>query len=92
MSKRRDRHQRGMRGPIAWPNSLTGVSVPLRETHTKMSFFASCIAGAVARITEHNPEILAGIDIGFEDVAQGLDSWTMRVPLGSAIPVRPAQR
>jgi hypothetical protein len=81
-----------MRGPIAWPNALTFSPVPLRFQRSHLSFFTSCIAGAVARIGDRNPEILAGIDIGFEDVPLGLDPWTTRVPLGSAIPARPNQR
>ncbi|MDR1833969.1 MAG: metallopeptidase family protein [Propionibacteriaceae bacterium] len=92
MSKRRDRHRLGMRGPIGYPNELTGLPVPLRGLRTHLSFFTACIAAAVARISEQNAEVLVGIDVGFEDVPLGIDPWSERVPLGSAIPLLPGQR
>jgi hypothetical protein len=81
-----------LRGPIAYPNRLTGVPVPLRATRTPQAFFQACIIAAVDRVADNNADTLTGIDIGFEDVPAHIDDWAARVPLGSAIPARPDQR
>ncbi|MDR1851086.1 MAG: metallopeptidase family protein [Propionibacteriaceae bacterium] len=90
--RKRDRHARGMRGPIAYPNKLTGTPVPLRRIRSRQSYFMSCIASSVDRIAENNDEVLDGIDIGFEDVPLGIDPWASHVPLGSSVSARPDQR
>jgi hypothetical protein len=71
---------------------LTGVAVPLRQSQTHRYFFTRCIAGAVERISENNPEVLDGIDIGYEDAPMAVEDWATQVPLGSAVPSRPDSR
>ena len=50
MVKSRDRHGRGLRGRLAWPNPYTGAPVPLRSRHDPKRFFATCVADALVQI------------------------------------------
>lgn len=92
MSKRRDRHGRGLRGPLSLPNPLTGSPMPLRQRSGKVEFFTSCIRSSVTQINQDCPRALIGIDIGFEDVPSTSGGWQSdRVPLAAAIGARPSQ-
>lgn len=86
MSSRRDRHGRGLRGPLVLPNRL-GVrrAAPPRPA-TRVAFFDDAVDAAVERVARQCPEALTGIDVGVEDVPNVDPSWSHdRVPLASAV-------
>ena len=86
MSVRRDRHGRGLRGPLVLPNAL-GVrrAVPLRPA-SRVAFFDDAVDAAVERVARQCPEALVGISVGVEDVPNFDPSWARgRVPLASAV-------
>lgn len=88
--RRRERHGRGLRGPLAAPNPFTGAPVPLRQRTRPADFFADCLRASVARTAQACPRALVAIDIGYEEVPGNLDSWlSTRVPLAAAVPARP---
>ena len=90
MLKSRDRHNRGLRGRLAWPNPHTGAPVPIRSRQTKAEFFTLCVHDALAQISEHCPRALAGMDVGIEDVPVVGLGWTQeRVPLAAAVSATP---
>ncbi len=91
MAHRRERHGRGLRGPLALPNPLTGDPVPLRTRVQGATYFTSCVQQAVARVSAACPRALAGIDVGVEDVPSVASGWSRdRVPLAAAMgPVPP---
>jgi len=91
MPGRRDRHDRGLRGPIALPNPLTGKAVPLRRSPSRAEFFLECVSDAVARIGVRCPQALDGVDVGIEEVPYLATAWSgERVPLAAAIEATPA--
>jgi hypothetical protein len=86
MPKRRDRHSRGMRGPLARPNPVTGDAVPVRRLPTDAEFFVSSLDRAVKAIQQAAPDAFARIDVGVEDVPMPDASWAShRVPLAAAL-------
>lgn len=92
---RRDRHGRGLRGPLALPNPLsTSPARPARPA-TKADFFAEAVGEAVEQVTRHCPEALRGVTFGVEDVPYFDTPWSGdRVPLAAALEPtadRPAQ-
>jgi hypothetical protein len=90
MAHRRDRHGRGLRGPLALPNPLTGAPVPLRQRPRPAEYFTACVAAAVARVADTCPRALVGIDIGVEDVPTVAGQWSRdRVPLAAAMTPQP---
>ena len=95
MPRRRDRHDRGLRGPIALPNQLTGRVVPLRRRLGRQEFFTEAVTDAIARIGVSYPGGLDGVDVGVEEVPYLATLWSGdRVPLAvsvEATSLRPAQ-
>ena len=90
MAHRRERHGRGLRGPLALPNPLTGGPVPLRNRPQRAEYFTTCVHGAVARVSGACPRALVGIDVGVEDVPVVAGPWSRdRVPLAAAIGPEP---
>lgn len=90
MPGRRDRHARGLRGRLAFPNPYTGAPVPLRSRQTKAEFFTLTVHDALAQISDHCPRALAGMDVGVEDVPGVLPAWAPhRVPLAAAVSPTP---
>ena len=87
--KSRDRHGRGLRGVLAAPNPLTGAPMPVPYRSAGAGFFADCLRGSLARITETRPEVLVGVEVGFEDVPTLTDGWYDSVPLAAAVSARP---
>lgn len=86
MAHRRERHGRGLRGPLSLPNRLTGSAVPLRQRPARAAFFVQAVHAAVAKVHDECPRALHGVDIGIEDVPSGEGPWARdRVPLASAI-------
>lgn len=92
---RRDRHGRGLRGPLAQANPFTGAPVKLPQRRTGAERFADYLRDAIARTARVCPQALIGVEIGFEDVPMASPQWRPdRVPLAAAIPSRaglPAQ-
>jgi zinicin-like metallopeptidase len=87
--RRRDRHGRGVRGPIAAPNPFTGAPVPVRGRVRGIDFFAESLRSSVARTVTACPQAMIGVDVGFEEVPSNLNGWhAERVPLAAAIPAR----
>lgn len=90
MGGRRDRHNRGIRGRLAFPNPYTGAPVPLRARQTKAEFFMLCVHDALAQINDHCPRALRGIDVGIEDVPAAPPPWAPnRVALATAVSATP---
>lgn len=85
MPRSRDRHGRGIRGPLAAPNPLSGRPVPLKRP-SRVDFFNSCVTEAMALIAAAAPDALAGIVVGVEDVPNLNVAWSgERVPLSAAL-------
>lgn len=87
MTDRRDRHGRGIRGPLSLPNPVTGASVQLPGRVRAAEFFIQTITHSVQRLMQTCPDALSGVDIGVEDVPSGTFDWALldRVPLAAAI-------
>ncbi len=84
-SRQRDRHARGLRGPLAMPNPLTGRPVRPRRPAAKADFFVAAVQSSVATIARHCPEAVAQIRFGVEDVPYLATDWTDQVPLAAAL-------
>lgn len=86
MSKRRNRHSRGQRGPVVLPRSYGGRIDRIDPTHAE--FFTACLAQAVQQVQMSwmsCPGILDNVVVGAEDVPT-MPDWTEgRVPLSSAV-------
>ncbi|MDO0927415.1 metallopeptidase family protein [Streptomyces sp. TG1A-8] len=86
--RRRDRHGRGMRGPIAPPQ------VPLAASRADV--FADLVQDSVDRLERRWPQ-LAEVDFLVLEVPRleerGVDAWSDEaVPLGGIVPARDGQR
>ncbi|MEU1413413.1 metallopeptidase family protein [Streptomyces sp. NPDC005731] len=85
--RRRDRHGRGMRGPVAPPQ------VPLSASRAEV--FADLVQDSVERLERHWPQ-LADIDflvLGVPRLDGTPDAWDDEaVPLGGTIPAREGRR
>ncbi|MDO5681964.1 MAG: metallopeptidase family protein [Propionibacteriaceae bacterium] len=85
MSRRRDRHGRGLRGPLAMPHEH-GPMARLRRTRSRDAFFTECVSASAARITKQCPEALRGVQVGVEEVPHLSVAWSgNHVPLAAAI-------
>lgn len=83
MSKRRNRHSRGHRGPVVLPRSYGGRIDRVDPTHAE--FFTVCLTQAVQQVHMSCPGILDNVVVGAEDVPT-MPDWTEgRVPLSSAV-------
>lgn len=90
--KRRERHGRGLRGPLATPNPFTGTVEPVRQQARGAAFFAECVQTAVARGLADCPRAFVGVDIGFEEIPGNLENWwSDRVPLAAAVSAQPGR-
>lgn len=90
MPKHRDRHARGLRGRLAWPNPYTGAPVPLHGRESKAAFFTLAVRDACAQISRACPRALAALDVGIEDVPTVIPAWAPdRVPLAAAVSPTP---
>lgn len=85
MPRSRDRHGRGLRGPLAHPSAARGTAPALRRG-SRTEFFAQCVRDAVDEIARHNPRALHGIRVGVEEVPHLTTAWSgERVPLAAAL-------
>lgn len=93
--RRRDRHGRGFRGPLAGPNRWTNSVVRPAQPATRAEFFDDALADAIDQVQRHCPEALIGVSVGIEDVPLLVTNWSGdRVPLAAAVeptPDRPGQ-
>lgn len=88
----RDRHGRGLRGPLASPNPLTGTPVAVPRAARGAAAFADNVAAAVQRVERQCPRAFVGVDVGFEDVPSNLAGWwSDQVPLAAAQSARPGR-
>lgn len=84
-TRRRDRHQRGLRGPLALPNPYGRPARPHRPAN-RADFFDDSVHAAVDRIATTCPDALVGVTFGIEDVPSLPVSWSGdRVPLAAAV-------
>jgi hypothetical protein len=84
-TRRRDRHQRGLRGPLALPNPFGRPARPRRPAN-RPDFFDDSVHAAVDRIAITCPDALVGVTFGIEDVPSLPPSWAGdRVPLAAAV-------
>jgi len=94
MPRSRDRHDRGMHGPVALPDSNNRKTVPLRPL-SRVEYFNQCVKQALTTIAEVDPHALDGMVVGVEDVPLLKTAWSGdRVPMSAALEPsknRPAQ-
>lgn len=86
MNRRRDRHDRGLRGPLARPNPYTAwVAEPPRRIG-RTEFFSQAVSQSLNRIAVTCPQSLDGISLGVEDVPFLQTDWQAdEVPLAAAV-------
>lgn len=82
MPRRRDRHGRGIRGPLAPP----GSPAKLAGRASRNEFFNECVTDAMATLLAHDPSALDEIAVGVEEVPHLTSRWSGdRVPLSAAL-------
>lgn len=79
----RDRHDRGLRGPLATSNPY-GPTAPLAR-RSKQDEFRAAVAAAVTVIEKHCPEALQGVRVSVDAVPPELQPGQRRVPLAAAV-------
>lgn len=85
MPRSRDRHGRGIRGPLALPHQWSSRPVPLTRPN-RVDYFNDCVTSAMADIAAVNPQALDGIVVGVEDVPHFNTNWSGdRVPMSAAL-------
>lgn len=89
-SRRRDRHGRGVRGPLASGNPWTPRPARPPRPATPTEAFHEAVHLAVERIARQCPEALVDITFGIEDVPVIPPTWTgSQVPLALAVESAP---
>ena len=89
MPRRRDRHARGIRGPIAGP----GSPARLRRDRSRQDCFAQCVRNAIAAVLAHDPLALDDVVVGVEEVPYLSSRWSGdRVPLSAGLEANQHQR
>jgi hypothetical protein len=85
-SRRRDRHLRGLRGPLALANPLSTRPARPARPASKAEFFTEAVQDAAERIAQQCPDALVGIAFGIEDVPYLETAWSGdQVPLAAAL-------
>jgi len=84
MPRHRDRHQRGLRGPLAPLSTAAGQALRRTRPAGPAEFFVQCVGDSLAKITEACPEALEGVEVGLEDAPDVTGQWSSRVPLAAA--------
>ena len=94
-SRRRDRHGRGLRGPLAGPNLLVARPALPPRPSTPGEAFQEAVHAAVDRVARQCPEAVTDVAFGIEDVPTLDPAWSGReVPLALAVEAtadRPSQ-
>ncbi|MDN5797186.1 MAG: metallopeptidase family protein [Intrasporangium sp.] len=87
ISRRRDRHGRGPRGPLAWP--------PVPAMRSRRDEFDDFVLDAAARLESTCGRAFPAVEFAVEDVPRGPAPWEhAEVPLGRLLPAnggRPAR-
>lgn len=78
----RDRHGRGIRGPLARANPH-GRTAPLRR-RTRSDEFRAAVASAVKAVEANCPEALVRVRVAVDTVPPELEPGQRRVPLAAA--------
>ncbi len=86
----RDRHGRGLRGPLALPNPITSRPVGVPQRPRGLAYFLLCVQDAVAEVASHCPDVIDEIDIGVDEVPDARTLWNDigeydAVPLAAAV-------
>ena len=85
-SRRRDRHARGLRGPLALANPYSHRPARPARPASKAEFFIEAVQDAVERVARQCPDALVGVTFGVEDVPYLATPWSGgRVPLAAAV-------
>lgn len=85
MNRRRDRHSRGLRGPLALPNAHGPVARLSRQRNREV-LFTEAVTTSVLRIGRNCPEALHAVEIGVEEVPHLPTAWSgNQVPLAAAV-------
>ncbi len=84
MPRRRDRHDRGLRGPLVASPSPSMAAALRRRQLPPAVWFEQCVTESLARITRTFPQALSGVDVGIDDVP-GVPPGQTRVPLAAAV-------
>lgn len=92
----RDRHGRGLRGPMALPNPYTQRPLAVPQPPRGTRLFLSCVEDAIARIASHAPDVIRDIDIGVDEVPDMTTLWASgdyadAIPLASATDAQPGE-
>lgn len=87
MSVHRDRHGRGIRGPLALPNPLTRRPVNFPSAPKPAQYFSACLLESVHRIEQTCPKALLGVDVGVDEVPTAELNYNVNdsVPLAAAL-------
>ncbi|SDT20271.1 Zinicin-like metallopeptidase [Friedmanniella luteola] len=89
-NRRRDRHGRGLRGPLAAPNPLAGRRANPPRPATPAEAFHEAVHAAVERVARASPDAVADVAFGIEDVPTLEPSWSgPHVPLALAVEATP---
>ncbi|MDR1355040.1 MAG: metallopeptidase family protein [Propionibacteriaceae bacterium] len=97
MVSKRDRHSRGLRGPLASTNPFTRQAAPLPGHLNHSEFFMNAVQESIEHIRTSNPDAIATLDIGVEEVPEESRVWDAllshgAMPLAAAIDALPNQR
>ncbi|MGO1385948.1 MAG: metallopeptidase family protein [Arachnia sp.] len=85
MPRSRDRHGRGIRGPLALPHAFSPSPVPLHRPN-RSEFFNECVTDAMSAVAAVNSRAFEGILVGVEDVPQWSPTLSAdRVPMSAAL-------
>lgn len=89
-SRRRDRHGRGLRGPLALSNPFVRLPANPPRPASPGEAFHEAVHAAVERVALHCPDALVDVAFGIEDVPVLPPAWTgSQVPLALAIEPTP---
>lgn len=85
MPRSRDRHGRGIRGPLALPHQWSTGPAPLARPN-RTDFFHQCVNASLEAISRHDPAMLRDIVVGVEEVPYLATDWSGdRVPMSAAL-------
>ena len=94
MPRSRDRHGRGIRGPLVLPSPWS-PRPPRLGRPSRTEYFNQCVTDSISEIAEFNPRALDGVIVGVEEVPGFRTPGTGdRVPMSAALEgdgPRPAQ-
>ncbi|MGD7786751.1 metallopeptidase family protein [Propionibacteriaceae bacterium Y1700] len=86
IGRRRDRHDRGVRGPLALPNLWTRRPVRPPRLPQRQDLFDAAVTTSISRVQRHCPPALRGIEFGIEEVPPPQAPWVdHQIPLAAAI-------